>query len=223
MFVSQIFQHQGIRVAQEAGSRGVAGDLVVEEHAPVIAVRHSQFSVGQRQTAEHFVHDFLVVVHQGVGLPFRFLALEQMEGQMGFAQFLHHDILVRSMEVIVVLQCIVVIQVFPDIQVLYGGLVIFRVDDRGVLGIIDMRVAVDGKCAKAFEPLWCQCVVRIETQGTRQDVGFPTVFFGFRVAVVTRGNAAFEFVIAFRLDHVVNISLLALAQFFVQEVRGVCQ
>ena len=38
MFVSQIFQHQSIRVAQETGRRGVAGDLVVEEHAPVVAV-----------------------------------------------------------------------------------------------------------------------------------------------------------------------------------------
>ena len=35
--------------------------------------------------AEHFVHDFLVVVHQGVGLPFRVSSLEQMESQMGFA------------------------------------------------------------------------------------------------------------------------------------------
>ena len=161
MFVSQIFQHQGIRVAQEAGSRGVAGDLVVEEHAPVIAVRHSQFSVGQRQTAEHLVHDFLVVVHQGVGLPFRILALEQMEGQMGFAQFLHHDILVRSMEVIVVLQCIVVIQVFADVQVLYGGLVIFGVDDRSVLGIIGVRIAIDGKRTQAVEPFVGQCIVGV--------------------------------------------------------------
>ena len=72
---------------------------------------------------------------------------------MGFAQLLHHDILVRSMEVIMVLQCIVVIQVFADVQVLYGGLVIFGVDDRSVLGVIDVRIAIDGKRTQASNHL----------------------------------------------------------------------
>ena len=84
-----------------------------------------------------------------------------MESQMGFAQLLHHDILVRSMEVIVVLQCIVVIQGFADVQVLYGGLVIFGVDDRSVLGVIDVRIAIDGKRTQAVEPFGGQCIVGV--------------------------------------------------------------
>ena len=45
--VGAVLEHQGMRVAQEAGVGGVGGNLVVEEQAPVVAVGHGQFTVGQ--------------------------------------------------------------------------------------------------------------------------------------------------------------------------------
>ena len=44
--VGAVFEHQGMRVAQEAGVGGIAGNLIVEEQAPVVAVGHGQFTVG---------------------------------------------------------------------------------------------------------------------------------------------------------------------------------
>ena len=217
VFVSKVFQHQGVRVAQEAGGCGVARDLVVEEHAPVISVGHGQFAVGQSQAAEHFVHDFLVVVHQGVGFPFGILALEEVEGQMGFAQFLHHHVLVGGVEIVVVLQGVVVIQVFADIQVLHGLVVIVRVDDRGIVGIVHVGIAVDGELSQAGEPLRRQRVVGVQSQCAGQDVGLPSVLFRFRVAAEACGDASLQFVVAFRLNHIVYVGLLRVAQFVFQE------
>ena len=77
-----------MRITQEAGVGGVGGDLVVEEEAPVVAVRHGQFAVAQRQPVEHLFHHSVVVVHQGVGVPFLRAVeplLKELQGQSGLA------------------------------------------------------------------------------------------------------------------------------------------
>ena len=94
VFIGQIFQKQCVRIFQEAGHGRVARDLIVQEHAPVVAVRHGQFTVGKRKLTEYIVHNFLVVVHEGIGLPFGVFSLEQFECQIGFAQLLYDYILI---------------------------------------------------------------------------------------------------------------------------------
>ena len=130
--VGQVLQHQRMRVAQEAGVGRVGGNLVVEEEAPVVAVGHGQLAVGQCQPVEHLLHHLVVVVHQGVGLPFLLAVeslLEQLQGQCSLAQFLNDHVLIAGVEVVVVLQRIVIVEVLALIEVFHGLLVVVGVDD----------------------------------------------------------------------------------------------
>ena len=73
------------------------------------------------------------MVHQGTGLPLLFpiqSLLEHLECQCRFSQFLHHHILVRGVEEVVVLEGIVVVEVLPLIEVGNGLVVVLRVYDR---------------------------------------------------------------------------------------------
>ena len=94
-------------VSQEAGHGGVAGDLVIEEEAPVIAIWHSQFAIRQCEPVQDVVLHLLIVVHQGISLPL-FCAvqsqLEHLEGKSCLAQLLLYYILIGSVEEIVVLK-----------------------------------------------------------------------------------------------------------------------
>ena len=104
--VCQVLKHQCVGIAQEAGIGRVRGNLVVEEEAPVVAVRHGQLTVGQRKPVEHLCLHLVVVVHQCVGLPFLFSvesSLEELQCERGLAKLLNDHVLIRGMEVAVVL------------------------------------------------------------------------------------------------------------------------
>ena len=124
-----------MRVLEEAGKGGVGGDLVVQEEAPVVAVRHCQFAVGQGKPVENAVLHFLIVVHQGIGLPclgaMKSL-LKQFEGKGCLTQLLLDDILVGSVEEVMVLERIVIVKVLSFVEVGNGLGVIPSVDDGGV-------------------------------------------------------------------------------------------
>ena len=127
-------------------------------------------------------------MHQGVGLPLLFAALEEEQGQVGLAQFLHDDVLVGGVEEVVVLQRVVVVEVLSAVVVGHGLLVVGGVDDGLVGGVVNLRVAVDGKGTQAVEPSLCQRVVGIEAEGAGQHVGLPAVLFGLGVAGIACGD-----------------------------------
>ena len=220
VFVGHILEQQGVGIAEEAGGSGVTGDLVEEEEAPVVAVGHGQFAVGQGQALEHLVEDLLLVVHQGVGLPLLFAALEEEQGQVCLAQFLHDDVLVGGVEEVVVLQRVVVVEVLSAVVVGHGLLVVGGVDEGLVGGIVNLRVAVDGKGTQAVEPSLCQRVVGIEAEGAGQHVGLPAVLFGLGVAGIACGDRASELVVALRLYHIIYICALRVGELVVEEVCG---
>ena len=123
IFIGKVLEHQRISIPEETGIRRIAGNLVVEKQAPVVTVGHSEFTVGECKPVEHFSLHLFVVVHQCIGLPFlltiKFL-LEQFQGESSLAQFLHHHVLIRGVEVVMVLQCIVVVEVLPFVELRYG-------------------------------------------------------------------------------------------------------
>ena len=202
-------------VAQEAGVGGVGGDLVVEEQAPVVAVRHGQFAIGKCQPVEYLVHYLLIVVHQGIGSPLfrsREFLLEEFQGQGCLAKLLHDDVLIGGVEVVVVLECEVVIEVFALVEVANRLLVVFGVYDGVVCGIVLLRIAVDGELPQALEPARSQRVVGEHAQCGSQDVGLPSVLFGLRVACIACGDAALQFVVALGLQQLVDVVLLSIAE-----------
>ena len=221
LLVGQILQQQGVGVALEAGLGGVGGDLVVEEQAPVVAVGHGQFAVGQSQPVEHVVHHFLIVVLQGGGVPLLVGALEQLQRQSGFAQLLHHDVLVRGVEEVVVLQRPVAVEVVAFVEIGPCGVVVPQIDLVRAGGVVAVGVAVDGEEAHALKPLFCQRVVGEQTQRGGQHVGFPAVFLGLRVAGVARGHAAIELIVAFGLQQSVYVALLILRELVPLEEGGI--
>ena len=99
LFQTAQLQHQRIGILQDGGHGGIGWQLVVEEHAPVVAVGHGQFAVGQSQLDKHFVPHFLPVVDQ-------FLGLQELPwtGEHAFGQFLETGILIGGMEIVVVLE-----------------------------------------------------------------------------------------------------------------------
>ena len=123
VFVGEVFKHQRIGIPEEAGIRGVAGNLIIEEQTPVVAVGHSEFTVGECEPVQHLRLHLLIMMHQRVGLPFllaiEFL-LEQFQGEGRLTQFLHDHILIRCVEIVMVLQCIVVVEILPFIELCYG-------------------------------------------------------------------------------------------------------
>ena len=148
-------------------------------------------------------------------------ALEHLEGKCRLTQFLHNHVLVRSMEQVVVLQGVVVIEILSFIKGCYALLIKPRVYGLPVLGIFGVTVAVDGKLAQAFEPLRCQFIVGEQTQGCCQNIGFPPVFLGFGIAVIACGDGAIKFVVAFGLEQVVDVSLLLVGEFIPLEVSRI--
>ena len=96
-----------MRIAQETCIGGIGCNLVIEEKTPVVSVWHGQLTVGQCQPVEHLAHHFVIVMHQGVGLPFLLTngaQLEQLQGQGSLAQLLNDHILIGCVEIVVVLQ-----------------------------------------------------------------------------------------------------------------------
>ena len=70
VFVGEVLKHQRIGIPEEAGIRRIAGNLVIKEQAPVVAVRHSEFAVGECEPVQHLCLHLFIMMHQGVGLPF---------------------------------------------------------------------------------------------------------------------------------------------------------
>ena len=116
------------------------------------------------------------------------------------------------MEVVVVLQCVVVIEVLALIHAGHGLLVVVRVDDGLVVGIVLLRVAVDGELAQALEPLRSQLVAREESQGSGEDVGLPAILLGLGVAGIASGNRALQLVVALSLQELVDVVLLLVGE-----------
>ena len=148
--VSKIFEHQRISISEEAGVGGIRCNLVVEEQAPVVAVRHSKFAISESKPVEHFLLYLEVVVHQSVCLPFLFAierCLEEFQGKSSLAKFLDYHILIRGVEIVMVLQGVVVVEILTFVEVGNSSVVVFRVDDGIVVSIILVRIAVDSKLA----------------------------------------------------------------------------
>ena len=200
--VSEVLEHQGVGVAQEAGVGGIARNLVVEEQAPVVAVGHGQLAIGQGQPVEHLFLHSVVVVHQGVGLPFLGSVervLEEFQGQCGLAQLLDDHVLVGGVEIVVVLQRVVVVEILALVEVGHGGVVVVGVDHRVVIGVVAVAIAVDGKLAQTCEPLGSQLVVGEQAECGGQHIGLPTILLGLRVASVAGGDGASQLVVALGL------------------------
>ena len=211
ILVGHILQHQRVGVSLEASLRGVGGNLVVEEEAPVVAVGHSQFAIGQSEPVEDAVLHLLIVVHQGVGLPLLFAIqalLKHLESQSGLTQLLHHHVLIGRVEEVVVLERIVLVEVLPLVEVGNGLVVVVRVDDRLVVLIGRMGIAVDGKLPQTFEPLRSQWVSRKEPQGDSQHICFPTILLCLRIASIARRDGTLQLVVALSSQQVVDVVFL---------------
>ena len=139
--IRQVLEHQRMRIAQKTGVGGVGGNLVVKEQAPVVTVGHGQFAIAECQPIENLLHHLVIMMHQGVGMPFfctvKFL-LEEFQGQGSLAQFLNDHILIGGVEIIMVLEREVVIEVLTLVEVFHGLVIVCGVDDGGVGGIILM-------------------------------------------------------------------------------------
>ena len=164
-------------------------------------------------------------MHQCIGSPFLFSVeslLEQFESQRSLTQLLYHHILVRGVEVVMVLQCIVIIKVLALIEVGYGLVVIGRVYN-GVVGcIILLGIAVDGKLAQTVVPLLSQVVVREQAQCGSQYVSLPAVFLCLGVARVSCRDGTSQLIVTLCLQELVYIVLLCIAQLVPLEESTVC-
>ena len=70
--IGPLLQHQRVGIAQHAGHGAVAGELVVEEQAPVVAIGHGQLAVAQSQPPKDAVADLAAVVEEEGGRWSRF-------------------------------------------------------------------------------------------------------------------------------------------------------
>ena len=181
VFQSEVLQHQCL-VVLEDGSHGSEGrQLVVEEHAPVVARRHGQLSVGKCQVLQHSIEHRFLVPKQGLTERILAVLLHALQHQVALAKLLNYHILIGGVEIVVVLQCVVVVEVLTHIPFL-GRLTIH---ESFVCGIAQHGIAVEGKRLHLPIPRISIRLIGIKRTSDGKHIGFPTVFFSFRVTRIT--------------------------------------
>ena len=178
------FKHQSIRITLDTCHRRIGWKLVVEKHTPVITVRHSQFTVSQGQLGKNLVPHFLPMPRQRLMKFRRSVFLKIIGSQNCFGLFLHHHILIGSMEIVMVLKCIVWIKIGTNIP--FPRLL--SINHRCIVSIGIYGIAVKAIANHRFLPLRRMRMRYEVCPGYCQNVGFPPVFFGFRITLETERN-----------------------------------
>ena len=164
-------------------------------------------------------------MHQRIGFPNLLsvqFCLKKVQRKSAFAQLLYNHILIRSMKIVVVLKCIIIEQIFPDIIVFYCFRIVKGIDNACIRGIAHMRITIDGKSPKPVEPLFSKRVIRIQPQSTSQYISFPAIFLGFGVALISGWDGACKFVIALSLYQIKHMLFLNIGEPLVLKKSSIC-
>ena len=177
---ASFFKHQRIGIAADGGHCGVGGQLVEEEHTPVVAVGHSHLAVAERELSEHLLPDVGPMPREHLALGTRFLrVLGQTEGDEALGHLLQHHVLVGCVEIVVVLQREIVVEIRSGVP-LFGW---SARHEGGVVGIGCHSVAVETIAQQGFVPLLGVGMLGEEGAGSGQHVRFPSVLLGLGVAL----------------------------------------
>ena len=103
VFQSEVLQHQCLVVLENGSHSSEGRQLVVEEHAPVVARRHGKFTIGKCQVLQHSIEHRFLVPQQGLTQRIFSVLLHTLQCQVALTQLLNHHILIRGVEIVVVL------------------------------------------------------------------------------------------------------------------------